>query len=348
MMLKRWWRHIAMLVAGLGIGLAAIPLALAATITCDGSRLTVGQCRFSQLSVTATPISGFVDDGEVAGSMTIAYRYACHAGGTYYAIKDRYAVMGLDIRSSLHADQHTADSNQPNLVFHIPSVVSVGGVPGHANLGHTQAKADSCRSGNHSATFQLIKTGPLTAGNVNVAFSTPVHLASAKGTTYGTHHVAGALPTAATTIATPTCTLPSTNVALPNVPLSALTGVGDTAMPTPVTLDLSDCDRVKGIDYALTSAGTSVIDDNGIIGNALSGSDAAEGIGLLIQHYPDGATTPTPVTFAQHYLINTRQGDTSGTSGTLRLRFVASYYRYAAMVRAGNVEATLIATLSYR
>jgi|GEM_PF-3682165 len=118
---KRWWSYLIALLAGFGLA----PLAHAEdTIFCGDHWVAVGQCRFDNLRVTATPISGFVDDGEVAGSMTIAYRYACHAGGTYYAIKDRYAVMGLDIRSSLHADNHTADSNQPNLVFDIPSVVT--------------------------------------------------------------------------------------------------------------------------------------------------------------------------------------------------------------------------------
>ncbi|MFM0250160.1 fimbrial protein [Paraburkholderia sediminicola] len=207
---------------------------------------------------------------------------------------------------------------------------------GSGNCATTSSLGKTAADGtfNVSGTFELVKTGSISAGTITPTASTATYNAGVLNTGSG---LGGALTIASGTEVRPvTCsvTAETANQVIPldQVKTSALASAGATAGRKPFSIGLS-CE--SGVKVAVTF--TSASGSSGIPTVIASNGTATDvGVQLL-----DVSQTPI--------ILDTALQLTNATTGNASFQFYAQYYRLgAAQVGPGTVNAAAIFTMSYQ
>ena len=187
-------------------------------------------------------------------------------------------------------------------------------------------------------TAQLVKTGTVTAGTVNM----PSQLLNFTNYSYGYTNSAtpsyGSLNLNSVTVTVAACSVNAASqnmtVTLPTVSASALGSVGATAGRTLFNIGLS-C-AINGTPVYVTMATSNAQPNiNGVIAPT-SGSGYATNVGVQILN---GQSTPISFGTAQNV---------GNSTSTMTIPYYAQYYETAAPVSSGKVSATVTFTLSYQ
>lgn len=210
-------------------------------------------------------------------------------------------------------------------------LVGTGACSTDSSLGNTGTDG----SFNLSGTFELVKTGAITAGAISSSsayYATGV-LNTSVTLNDGNYKMSVASGTAVRPV---TCSVTSETanqtVALSPVSTSALNSAGAVAGSTPFSIGLN-CDA--GVKVAVTYSSTS---GNSGVASVLASTGTATDVGVQLL---DSAMKPI--------VLDNPLQISSGTTGNASFQFHARYYRLgAASVKSGTVNSTAIFTMSYQ
>ncbi|MFM0361418.1 fimbrial protein [Paraburkholderia sediminicola] len=206
------------------------------------------------------------------------------------------------------------------------------GLDGTCDISATIGMTAADGSFNFSGTFELVKTGPVTAGTIGngAAFKSSVSgvaLNNGSNAIYVSNNPAIRPVSCSVTTATANQTIPMAPVSP-----SALSSAGAVAGRTPFSIGLN-CS--SGVKVSVTFSSTS---GNSGVASVLASTGTATGTGIQLL---DASWTPIALDAARQV--------SSGTTGDDSFRFYAQYYRLgAAQVTPGTVNATAIFTMSYQ
>jgi type 1 fimbria pilin len=210
------------------------------------------------------------------------------------------------------------------------TLIGSGSCATTSSLGKTAADG----SYNVSGTFELVKTGTISAGTITPTASTATYNAGVLNTGVG---LGGTLSIASgTVVRLVTCSVTAATanqtVFLPTISASALGSAGAVAAKTPFSIALS-CQ--SGVAVAITFSSAS---GSSGIPSVLGSNGTAAGVGVQLLNASQTAIT-----------LDTALQLTRGTSGNDSFRFYAQYYRLGATrPTPGTVSATTIFTMSYQ
>lgn len=214
-----------------------------------------------------------------------------------------------------------------------------GGVPltGSGECGTTSSLGMVGADGsfNVSGTLELVKTGPISAGTINMAnayFRTGV-LNTKTLLNDGNDEMRIATGTAFRQV---TCSVTSSTayqtVLLATISPSALAAAGSTAAKTPFSIALA-CE--SGVKVAVTFTSAS---GNSGIASVLGSNGTAKGVGVQLLN-----ASQTPITLDAPLQL------TASTTGNDSFLFYGQYYRLgAAAVTSGTVRAAATFTMNYQ
>jgi type 1 fimbria pilin len=185
-----------------------------------------------------------------------------------------------------------------------------------------------------SGTFELVKTGPISAGTITPTSSTATYFAGILNTGYG---LPGTFTIASGTAVRPvTCSVTSAtanqNIPLASFGISSFPRAGAVAGEKPFSIALS-CDSGVKVSITFSSAtGTSGV------ASVLGSNGTAAGVGVQLLN-----ASQAPITLDSALQL------TSGTTANDSFRFFAQYYRLGeSQVTPGTVNASAIFTMSYQ
>lgn len=209
-------------------------------------------------------------------------------------------------------------------------LIGTGGCAATSSLGNTGADG----SFNVSGTFELVKTGPITAGTIGNASS---YKSGILGTGVVLNNGNAYLYVASGTAVKPvTCSVTSATanqtISMATISPALLPSAASVKAKTPFSIGLNCESGVKVAVTFSTASGNSGID------SVLASTGSATGVGVQLLD-----TTGTPVK------LDTPLQLSAGTTGNASFQFFGQYYRLgAADVTPGTVRAASIFTMSYQ
>lgn len=321
---RRWLLH-ALAFAAIGLGWAASAHAQSCSAPGLGVNVTFGTVAASTSLAVGSTIPGaeqpFRLSGQCTGPNSANKKIVLCPGlygplsGTNGVWSSGIAGVGILVRSS----QGT------------PVPLSTSCADGSPS-GYTDANGSFSFSG----TFELVKTGTITAGSVTGNTFAPVLVPStgtyvkvnnnSAGFNFGTNSSVR-LVTCSVTAATANQT-----IALTAISPSMLNSAGATAATTPFSIDLT-CQ--SGVKVAVTFSSAS---GNSGIPSVIASNGTAKGVGVQLLN-----ASRTPIS------LDTALQLSSGTTGNMSFPFYGQYYRLGGPeVAAGTVNASAIFTMSYQ
>lgn len=204
--------------------------------------------------------------------------------------------------------------------------------------------------------YQLIKTGPVTAGTLSFSgavaaswiSSSPTSVTGA-GWVISPILVNSLYINGSTNVVIPTCTTPNVNVAMPTIYKSALKGVGTSAGTTSFNIALNNCPAgMNSIQYEINPATTVVSSADAVV--ALDGTSTASGVGVQLLD-----NDSNPLTAAKGFQSMATLGSAPGsgtynpsTGGNYTIPLKARYYQTATTVSPGSVNTEMTFTMTYQ
>jgi type 1 fimbria pilin len=193
-------------------------------------------------------------------------------------------------------------------------------------------KTDSTGHFDVSGSFELVKTGVVAAGTIGSASYSSGVLNS--GVALNNNNGSLSVPSG-TQLRAVTCSVVSGSenqtVVLPTVTAHALGTVGATAGTTPFQIKMSCAPDVR-VNITLQS----VSGDSGV-NSVLGSTGTSSGVGIQVLDATHTAITLNEI----HEAIDS-------TTGDMTIYFYAQYYRLAATIKPGLVNAAAIYTMSYQ
>lgn len=318
---QRW-----LLLAGVGLsmmlGWAGSARAECPTTTGLPATFTYGSVAVSSSTAVGDVIPGTVQKFTIVGKCASSSLYnkpivACPPSATQVS-----GMTGVYATNVAGVGMRMRDANGKPLV-------GIGSCSTDSQLGTTGSDG----SFNVSGTFELVKTGPVTGGNITGAsyntgvLNTGYVLNNGSSTMSVANNTAVRGITCSVTAATANQTIPLATVN-PNM----FPAAGSTAAKTPFSLDLN-CQ--SGIKVAVTFSSTS---GSSGVASVLGNSGSATGIGVQLL---DSSQAPI--------ILDAALQLTSSTTGNMSFQFYSQYYRLgSAKVVAGTVRATAVFIMSYQ
>lgn len=266
--------------------------ALASAPTCDTTRVA-GKCDFnSPRMIYPGTLSSTTPEGEVAGTAVFTTLYACQTGSN-----GRVYIL-LDTADSYDAATGDAKSAAPGFFFDHPDN-TVGGHPHQTVVGslRTSNHRSGCVSGSLSKEIPIVRHGHTVPGVYRqFTYARDAHLASSSGASGNYHTTFMGVGVDSVVVTTPTCTLVTHDIHLPDIDQDDLPRVGSKAGTTVSELSFSACHGAEWAEVAIRSLSTSVIDaKHGILANANTSSSGAKGIGMALEMDPFSFNAFAPV-----------------------------------------------------
>ncbi|WP_406869028.1 fimbrial protein [Paraburkholderia fungorum] len=206
-------------------------------------------------------------------------------------------------------------------------LVGTGNCSATSSFGNTAADGSFSVSGN----FELVKTGPISAGTITSATYSWGALNTGTSLTPSTTSVASGTAVRPASCSVTSATANQT-ISLATISPSMLGSVGATGARTPFSISIN-CQ--SGVKVAVTFTSTS---GNSGVASVLGSVGTATGVGVQLLN---GSLTPINLDAALPL--------TSGTTGDMSFPFYGQYYRLgASAVTSGTVKASAIFTMSYQ
>jgi len=187
-------------------------------------------------------------------------------------------------------------------------------------------------------SFAFVKTGPITAGAVNLP-GTVLQVGIDAMYDGNPQAIVDVRASGSPTFSEVACTTPNVNVNMGTRSHTDFQGVGSAAPATAFTIDVNNCPGgLNGIQYRVDAVTQVLNSANSVV--ALNGNSNAQGIGVQLL---DGAGAVLPLGVDKPF---TGYNRTSG--GSYKIPLKARYYKTGEVIRGGTANTAMTFTMTYQ